>query len=144
MMNWYRVSQTVKHVSISRVHIQLLLLSLAFSRRSFSKTERSGTRYDGSGGVIKRGSFVSVRVGSGEPLEPTRPKPNSFFGSPWVSRPLLSTSFYSLYASNRLCYHSISCQIKVLCEQTRELPHDFFRLCLMLSGLGNCVVDCHI
>ena len=31
--------------------------------------------------------------------------------------------------------------IKVLCEQTRELTHDF---CLMLSGLGNFVVDCHI
>ena len=35
-------------------------------------------------------------------------------------------------------------QIKVLCEQPRELTHDFFRLCLMLSGLGNFVVDCHI
>ena len=37
--------------------------------------------------------------------------------------------------------------IKVLCEQTRELTddlHDFFGLCLMLSGLGNFVVDCHI
>ena len=32
----------------------------------------------------------------------------------------------------------------MLCEQTRELTHDFFRLCLMLSGLGNLVVDCHI
>ena len=29
-------------------------------------------------------------------------------------------------------------------EQTRELTHDFFRLSLMLSGLGNFVVDCHI
>ena len=35
-------------------------------------------------------------------------------------------------------------QIKVLCEQTRELTHNFFRLCLMLSGLGNFVVDYHI
>ena len=32
--------------------------------------------------------------------------------------------------------------IKVLCEQTRELTH--FLDCLMLSGLGNFVVDCHI
>ena len=35
-------------------------------------------------------------------------------------------------------------KIQVLCEQTRELTHDFFRLCLMISGLGNFVVDCHI
>ena len=34
--------------------------------------------------------------------------------------------------------------IKVLCEQTRKLTHDFLGLCLMLSGLGNFVVDCHI
>ena len=33
--------------------------------------------------------------------------------------------------------------IKVLCEQTCELTR-FFGLCLMLSGLGNFVVDCHI
>ena len=34
--------------------------------------------------------------------------------------------------------------IKVLCEQTHELTHDFDPWCLMLSGLGNFVVDCHI
>ena len=34
--------------------------------------------------------------------------------------------------------------MKVLCKQTRELTHDFFGLCLMLSGLGNFVADCHI
>ena len=32
----------------------------------------------------------------------------------------------------------------MLREQSRELTHDFFGLCLMLSGLGNFVVDCHI
>ena len=32
----------------------------------------------------------------------------------------------------------------MLCEQTRELTRDFFGLCLMLAGLGNFVVDCHI
>ena len=37
-------------------------------------------------------------------------------------------------------------QIKVLCEQTREvnkLVKGFFGLCLILSGLGNIVVDFH-
>jgi len=37
-------------------------------------------------------------------------------------------------------------KIKVLCEQTREvnkLVKRFFGLCLMLSGLGNIVVDIH-
>ena len=36
--------------------------------------------------------------------------------------------------------------IKGFCEQTRELTDDLhdFALCLMLSGLGNFVVDCHI
>jgi len=37
--------------------------------------------------------------------------------------------------------------IKVLCEQTRELHKRikiFFGLCLVLSGLGNIVVDFHI
>ena len=36
--------------------------------------------------------------------------------------------------------------IKVLCEQTRELTDDLhdFGLCLMLSGLGNFVADCHV
>ena len=35
----------------------------------------------------------------------------------------------------------------MLCEQIRELTddlHDFFGLCLMLSGLENFVVDCHV
>ena len=38
-------------------------------------------------------------------------------------------------------------KIEVLCEQTRELTddlYDFFGLCLMLSGYGNFVVNCHI
>ena len=43
----------------------MLLLSLAFSRCSFSKTEQNGTGHDSSGGMIKRGSFWSGRVGSG-------------------------------------------------------------------------------
>jgi len=37
-------------------------------------------------------------------------------------------------------------QIKMLCEQTREvnkLVKRFFGLCLILSGLGNIVVDFH-
>ena len=32
----------------------------------------------------------------------------------------------------------------MLREQSRELTHDFFGLCLMFSGLGNFVVDYHI
>ena len=42
------------------------------------------------------------------------------------------------------CQLSPSIEIKVLCEKTRELTHDFLGLCSMLSGLGNFVVDCHI
>ena len=49
----------------------LLLLSLAFSRCSFSKTEQNRTGHDSSSGVIKRGSFGSGRVGSGERLDPS-------------------------------------------------------------------------
>ena len=60
------MSQAVHHISISKRNILLLLLSPAFSRRSFSKTERNGTRYDSSGGVEKRGRLVSSRVGAGE------------------------------------------------------------------------------
>ena len=60
------MSQAVHHISISKRNILLLLLSPAFSRRSFSKTERNGTRYDSSGGGEKRGRLVSSRVGAGE------------------------------------------------------------------------------
>ena len=76
-----------EHISISRAHIQLQLFSPAFSRGSFSKTERHGS----SGGMMKRGSFGSGRVGSGRVgsgrvgsgrvnavLYPSGPKPHSF------------------------------------------------------------------
>jgi len=42
--------------------------------------------------------------------------------------------------------HILQKRIKVLCEQTREvnkLVKRFFGLCLILSGLGNIVVDFH-
>ena len=45
---------------------------------------------------------------------------------------------------SKLHHHKPQVKIKALCEQTRELTHDFLGLCLMLSGLGNFVVDCHI
>ena len=66
------MSQAVKHISISRAHILLQLFSPAFSRRSFSKTERHGS----SGGMMKRGSFGSGRVNA--VLYPSGPKPHSF------------------------------------------------------------------
>ena len=65
------MTQAVKHVYVSKAQSKLLLSSLAFSRCSFSKTERNGTRQDSSaGGVEKR--VGSGRVGSGQ------------FGSGWV------------------------------------------------------------
>ena len=60
------MAEALQHISISRVHIQLLLLLLTLSRRSFSKTERNATRHDSSGGVMKQDSFGSGRVRSGE------------------------------------------------------------------------------
>ena len=62
------MTQAVKHVYVSKAQSKLVLSSLAFSRCSFSKTERNGTRQDSSGGVEKRvgsGQFGSGRVGSG-------------------------------------------------------------------------------
>ena len=60
-------------------------------------------------------------------------------------------SFYNSLYLHLLPNHTRSktswARIKVLCEQTRELPddlYDFFGLCLMLSGLRNFAVDCHI
>ena len=62
------MTQAVEHVYVSKAQSKLVLSSLAFSRCSFSKTERNGTRQDSSGGVEKRvgsGRVGSVRVGSG-------------------------------------------------------------------------------
>ena len=62
------MTQAVKHVYVSKAPSKLVLSSLAFSRCSFSKTERNGTRQDSSGGVEKRvgsGRVSSGRVGSG-------------------------------------------------------------------------------
>ena len=62
------MTQAVKHVYVSKAQSKLVLSSLAFSRCSFSKTERNGTRQDSSGGVEKRvgsGRVGSVRVGLG-------------------------------------------------------------------------------
>ena len=53
MMKWQRMSQAVKHISINSAHVWLLS-SLAFSRRSFGKTEGKRTRHDSSGGVKKK------------------------------------------------------------------------------------------
>ena len=67
-MKWCRMTQAVKHVYVSKAQSKLVLSSLAFSRCSFSKTERNGTRQDSSGGVEKRvgsGQFGSGWVGSG-------------------------------------------------------------------------------
>ena len=47
------MSQAVKHISINSAHVWLLS-SLAFSRRSFGKTEGKRTRHDSSGGVKKK------------------------------------------------------------------------------------------
>ena len=123
--------QAVQHISISRAHIQLLLLLLALSRRSFSKTKRNVTRHDSSGRVMKRESFGSGRVGLSRVnavLCLTRPKPHSFFGSPRLSRLSLYTSFYQLNCSNRLSYYSISCQRKSCDAEYKKLQHIFFRV----------------
>ena len=67
-MKWCGMTQAVKHVYVSKAQSKLVLSSLAFSRCSFSKTERNGTRQDSSGGVEKRvgsGRVSSGRVGSG-------------------------------------------------------------------------------
>ena len=113
------MSQAVKHICISRAHMQLLLLSLAFSRCSFCKTEQNGTGHDSCGGVIKRGSFGSGRVNDST-------QASLFFDPPSLSRRLLCTSFYQLHASNRLCYHSISCQKKKAVMQNKRDYHIYF------------------
>ena len=67
------MTQAVEHVYVSKAQSKLVLSSLAFSRCSFSKTERNGIRQDSSGGVEKRvgsgrvesGRVSSGRVGSG-------------------------------------------------------------------------------
>ena len=64
-MKWCRMSQVVQHISLSRAHIWSRLFSPAFSRSSFCKTERKGTRHDSNGGVIQWESVGSGRVGSG-------------------------------------------------------------------------------
>ena len=51
-----KMSQAVKHVSISRAHICLF-------RAFFSKTERNGTRHNSSEGVEKTGKVESAQVG---------------------------------------------------------------------------------
>ena len=64
-MKWCRMSQAVQHISLSRAHIWSRLFSPAFSRSSFCKTERKGTRHDSNGGVIQWESVGSGLVGSG-------------------------------------------------------------------------------
>ena len=100
------MNQAVKHVYVSKAQSKLVLSSLAFSRCSFIKTERNGTRQDSSGGVEKR--VGSGRVGSGrvgwKPFF-TRPDPSL---TPFSLRRdyravnLLYTSFYKLNAPKRL------------------------------------------
>ena len=100
------MTQAVKHVYVSKAQSKLVLSSLAFSRCSFSKTERNGTRQDSSGGVEKR--VGSGRVGSGrvgwKPFF-TRPDPSLTLFSlrrDYRAVNLLYTSFYKLNAPKRL------------------------------------------
>ena len=100
------MNQAVKHVYVSKTQSKLVLSSLAFSRCSFSKTERNGTRQDSSGGVEKR--VGSGRVGSGrvgwKPFF-TRPDPSLTLFSlrrDYRAVNLLYTSFYKLNAPKRL------------------------------------------
>ena len=100
------MNQAVKHVYVSKAQSKLVLSSLAFSRCSFSKTERNGTRQDSSGGVEKR--VGSGRVGSGrvgwKPFF-TRPDPSLTLFSlrrDYRAVNLLYTSFYKLNAPKRL------------------------------------------
>jgi len=54
----------------------------------------------------------------------------------------IEISKWSIFSSSECIVNTI----KVLCEQTREvnkLVKRFFGLCLILSGLGNIVVDFH-
>ena len=105
------MTQAVKHVYVSKAQSKLVLSSLAFSRCSFSKTERNGTRQDSSGGVEKRvgsGRVGSGRVGSGrvgwKPFF-TRPDPSLTLFSlrrDYHAVNLLYTSFYKLNAPKRL------------------------------------------
>ena len=105
------MNQAVKHVYVSKAQSKLVLSSLAFSRCSFSKTERNGTRQDSSGGVEKRvgsGRVGSGRVGSGrvgwKPFF-TRPDPSLTLFSlrrDYRAVNLLYTSFYKLNAPKRL------------------------------------------
>jgi len=59
---------------------------------------------------------------------------------------LLTLFFSHLTRFQSATDHEPKEEIKVLCEQTREvnkLVKRFFGLCLILSGLGNIVVDFH-
>ena len=106
------MTQAVKHVYVSKAQSKLVLSSLAFSRCSFSKTERNGTRQDSSGGVEKwvgSGRVSSGRVGSGHRVgwKPffTRPDPSLTLFSlrrDYHAVNLLYTSFYKLNAPKRL------------------------------------------
>ena len=107
------MTQAVKHVYVSKAPSKLVLSSLAFSRCSFSKTERNGTRQDSSGGVEKRvgsgrvssGRVGSGRVGSGESRSLPVPTQASLFFSlrrDYRAVNLLYTSFYKLNAPKRL------------------------------------------
>ena len=81
------MNQAVKHVYVSKAQSKLVLSSLAFSRCSFSKTERNGTRQDSSGGVEKR--VGSGRVGSGESRSlPVPTQASLFFRSAVTIAPL--------------------------------------------------------
>ena len=86
------MNQAVKHVYVSKAQSKLVLSSLAFSRCSFSKTERNGTRQDSSGGVEKRvgsGRVGSGRVGSGESRSlPVPTQASLFFRSAVTIAPL--------------------------------------------------------
>ena len=107
------MTQAVKHVYVSKAQSKLVLSSLAFSRCSFSKTERNGTRQDSSGGVEKRvgsgrvgsGRVGSGRVGSGESRSLPVPTQASLFFAlrrDYRAVNLLYTSFYKLNAPKRL------------------------------------------
>ena len=83
----------------------------AFSRRSFSKTERNGTGHGSSGWVEKRGRLVSSRVGSGE----RRSLPDS-----------TQASLFFRFASNRLD--------KLSTKAVMQTMSDYYRYFLRVSS----------
>jgi len=86
----------------------------------------------------------------GVPAGQTVPGPQKGLGAlDWCRQHTFGGDFFCSSSDQGCIYtgpHLLSETIKVLCEQTREvnkLLKRFFGLCLILSGLGNIVVDFH-